>query len=142
MIYSYLYIPAIFFVNSMASRKKSDSSNYNFSAVSSTLKQVTTAVDQTLTCVIEELDTNGTPVTVTWKDPTDTVVEDSDTTNYVLSQGEVQSGVQNAELTVKAVRLASFSGQSSFTYKCSVQYSGSPASSNIDVVANVLTYGM
>ena len=112
------------------------------SAVSSTPKQVTTAVDQTLTCVIEELDTNGTPVTVTWKDPTDTVVGDSDTTNFVLSQGEVQSGVQNAELTVKAAKLASFSGQSSFTYKCSVQYSGSPASSDIDVVANVLTYGM
>ena len=126
----------------MASGKKSDSSDYNFSAVSSAPKQVTTAVDQTLTCVIEELDTNGTPVTVTWEDPTDTLVGDSDTTNYVLSQGEVQSGVQNAELTVKAAKLASFSGQSSFTYKCSVQYSGSPASSDIDVVANVLTYGM
>ena len=126
----------------MASRKDSDSSNFNFSAVSSTPKQVTTAVDQTLTCVIEELDTNGTPVTVTWKDPTDTEVEDSDTTNYVLSQGEVQSGVQKAELTVKAVKLASFSGQSLFTYKCSVQYPGSPASSDIDVVANILTYGM
>ena len=113
------------------------------SAVSSTPKQVTTAVliDQTLTCVIEELDTNGIPVTVTWKDPTGAVVGDSDTTNYALSEGDVQNGVQNAELTIKAVKVATFSGQSSFTYKCSVQYSGSPASTDIDVVANVLAYG-
>ena len=101
---------------------------------------MTTAVDQTLTCTIGELDASGTPVTVTWKDPSDGAV--SDGADYVLAQGTVDSnGVQNAELTIKAAKLASFSGQASFTYKCSVGYSGSPASAAIDVVANVLTYG-
>ena len=108
--------------------------------MTSTAKQVTTAVDQTLTCTIGELDNSGTPVTVTWTDPSNGAV--SDGSDYVLAQGTVDgSGVQNAELTIKAGKLASFSGQASFTYKCSVGYSGSPASAPIDVVANVLTFG-
>lgn len=112
------------------------------SAVTSTAKQVTTAVDQTLTCTIGELDASGTPVTVTWTDPSNGAVSDGDTANYVLAQGTVDgSGVQNAELTIKAAKLASFTGQASFTYKCSVGYDGSPASAPIDVVANVLTFG-
>ncbi|KAL5250884.1 hypothetical protein ACHWQZ_G016582 [Mnemiopsis leidyi] len=111
--------------------------------VTSTPKQVTTAVDQTLTCTIGELDASGTPVTVTWKDSSDATVSNSDTSNYVLVEGTVSaSGEQNAELTIKAAKLASYSAQASFTYKCSVQYSGSPASTEKDVVANVLTFGV
>ena len=96
-----------------------------------------------MTCTIEELENSGTPVTVTWTDPANDPVSDSDTDNYALNQGTVDAGgVQNAELTIKAAKLkASFSGQASFTYKCSVQYPGSPASDAINVVANVLTYG-
>ena len=115
---------------------------FGFSAVSSTRKQITTTVDQTLTCTIEALDASGTPVTVAWTDPDDAVISDSDTENYVLSQGTVDnSGVQNAELTIKAAKLASFAEQDSFTYKCSVAYTGSETSAQIDVVANVLTFG-
>ena len=110
--------------------------------VISTRKQITTTVDQTLTCTIEALDASGTPVTVAWTDPDDAVISDSDTENYVLSQGTVDnSGVQNAELTIKAAKLASFAGQDSFTYKCAVGYTGSEMSASIDVVAYVLTFG-
>ncbi|KAL5251009.1 hypothetical protein ACHWQZ_G016668 [Mnemiopsis leidyi] len=113
----------------------------NVYTVTSTPKQVTTAVDQTLTCVIGELEANGTPVTVTWKDPGGAVVSATDTSNYNPVAGTVDgTGVQNAVLTIKTAKLASYSDQASFTYKCSVQYSGSPASTEIDVVANVLKF--
>ncbi|KAL5249910.1 hypothetical protein ACHWQZ_G015848 [Mnemiopsis leidyi] len=109
--------------------------------LTSTTKQVTTAVDQTLTCVIGELEPSGDPVTVTWKDPSGVAVSDSDTTNYGLAQGTVDgSGVQNAVLTIKVAKLSGFS--SSFTYKCSAQYTGSPSSGEIEVVADILTFGV
>ena len=107
---------------------------------------VTTAVDQTLTCTIGELDViGGTLVNVVWKDPDDLTVSVSDTTNYVVSQGRVDgTGIQLAELTIKAAKLADFAAESSFTYKCSVtssQYADSPASSDVNVVAKVLELG-
>ena len=105
-------------------------------------KKVTTAVEQTLTCIISELDANGTPVTVTWRDPDDNAVSEADTSNYSLFPGTVDSnGVQNARLTIAALKLAEFSGLTTFTYKCSAQYSGSPASPPADVVANILSFG-
>ena len=116
----------------------------NISAVTSTLKSVTTAVQQTLTCTIGGLD-SGHPVTVAWKDPDGAAVPDTGDTNYSLSQGSVDgSGNQEAVLTIKPTKLSSFASQTTFTYKCSVtssQYSGSPASSEIDVVANVVKLG-
>ena len=106
---------------------------------------MTTAVDQTLTCTIGELDANGAAVTVSWKDPSGNVVSASDIPNYELTPGAVDgSGVQNAELKIKAQKMGTFSSQTTFTYKCSVtssQYPGSPASEDVDVVANVLTFG-
>ena len=119
--------------------------NNNFPAISSKTKTVTTAVDQTLTCTIGELDVGGTPVNVVWKDPDGLTVSVSDTTNYVISQGRVDgTGIQLAELTIKAAKLADFAAVSSFTYKCSVtssQYANSPASSDVNVVAKVLELG-
>jgi len=114
----------------------------NISAVTSTPKDVTTAVDQMLTCAINGLDATHA-VVVTWKDPADGAVSDDD--DYDLVAGTVDgSGVQNAVLTVKVAKLATFDGQTSFTYKCSVtssQYSDSPPSSDVDVVANVVKLG-
>ncbi|XP_063683571.1 uncharacterized protein LOC134818085 [Bolinopsis microptera] len=110
--------------------------------VSSEAKLVTTAVDQTLTCTIGELDVGGTPVNVVWKNPDGLTVSVSDTTNYLVSQGTVNSaGIQLAELTIKAAKLPAFVDQPTFTYKCSVsssQYTESPASTAVDVVANIL----
>ena len=118
----------------------------NISAVTSTPKDITTAVDQTLTCTIGGLDANsGTPATVTWKDNVGDVVEISDTQNYGLEQGSVDgSGNQVAELTIKAAKLAAFTSLSSVTYKCSVksgQYADSPTSDYVDIVANILKLG-
>ena len=51
--------------------------------------------------------------------------------------------VKELSLT-KAAKLADFAGQPSFTYKCSVtssQYTASPPSTEVDVVANVVTLG-
>ena len=115
------------------------------SAVTSTPKSVTTAVDQTLTCIISGLDPNGTPVHVLAEEPDGTKVSPSDTTNYISSLGTVDgTGTQLAELTIKANKLVDFAAQSSFTYKCSVtssQYPNSPSSPNVDVVAEVLKLG-
>ena len=114
----------------------------NISAVTSTPKDVTTAVDQMLTCAINGLDATHA-VVVIWKDPAGGAVSDDD--NYDLEAGTVDgSGVQNAVLTVKIAKLAAFVSDSSFTYKCSVtssQYPASPPSTEVDVVANVVTLG-
>ncbi|XP_063675242.1 uncharacterized protein LOC134811997 [Bolinopsis microptera] len=114
----------------------------NISAVTSTHKDITTAVDQTLTCSIGGLDASGTPATVTWKDNTGTEVDESDTSNYGLEQGSVNgSGNQVAVLTIKAAKLAAFASLSSVTYKCSVkssQYTNSPASADLNVEADIL----
>ena len=95
-----------------------------------------------LTCAISGLDATHA-VVVTWKDPADGAVSDDD--DYDLVAGTVDgSGVQNAVLTVKVAKLATFDSQTSFTYKCSVtssQYSDSPPSSDVDVVANVVKLG-
>ena len=96
-----------------------------------------------MTCTISGLDADNA-VAVTWKDPDGATVSDDD--NYDLLAGTVDgSGVQNAVLTIKAAKLAeAFSSESSFTYKCSVtssQYTASPPSTEVDVVANVVTLG-
>ena len=99
-----------------------------------------------MTCTIGGLDANsGTPAIVTWKDNDDAKVKTSDTQNYGLVQGSVDSsGNQVAELTIKAAKLAAFTSLSSVTYKCSVksgQYTDSPTSDYVDVVANILKLG-
>ena len=113
----------------------------DISAVTSTPKDVTKAVDQTLTCNIGQLDASGTSATVTWKDPAGTEVAASD--DYELTPGTVdESGNQAAVLTIKQVKMATLSA--SFTYKCSVksaQYPDSEPSADKDVVANVLSLG-
>jgi len=98
-----------------------------------------------LTCTINGLDASGAAATIIWKDTDGTEVKGTDTTNYDLEAGTVDgSGVQNAVLTVKIAKLAAFVSDSSFTYKCSVmssQYPASPPSTEVDVVANVVTLG-
>ena len=110
------------------------------SAVDSTPESVTTDADQTLTCKIGGLDVSH-PVTVAWKDPDNAAVSETDTNNYVLSQGTVDgTGNQEALLTIKTAKLSDFNDQTSFTYTCSVtssQYPESPASTDVDVIANI-----
>ena len=109
------------------------------SGVTSTPKPITTFADQTLTCNITGLVIIN-PVTVTWLDPDGLTIQDDDTTNYSLDPGFVQLyGYQEAELTIKQVKLAKLADQSSVTYKCSAKSKGfpsSPASPYTDVIAN------
>ena len=112
----------------------------NVSALSDpTPKPVTTDSDQTLTCAISNLD-EGHPVEVTWTDQNDQEVSDSDTTNYSLNSGSVNSdGEQEAVLTIKLAKMQTY--KSSFTYKCSVkstQYTDSPEA-EISVKAQIDT---
>ena len=105
---------------------------------------MTTAVDQTLTCSIGGLTANGAAATVVWKDPDGTTVTDDD--DYDISNGTPDgSGAQSAELTIRAAKLKiAFSGKTSLTYKCAVKsglYTDSPASSDVDVVANIAKFG-
>ena len=113
----------------------------NISDVTSTPKSITTNVDQTLTCKIGGLD-SGYPVTVTWKDNDNRKISDTDTINYGLYPGTVQmNGNQEAILNIKHTKLLSLNDKQSITHKCAVkssQYPNSPASDEIDVVANVL----
>ena len=99
---------------------------------------MTTTTHQTLTCEIRNLDQDNA-VDVTWKDPKNQEVLDSDTTNYSLDPGSVNGdGNQEAVLTIKQVKMESFT--STFTYKCSVksnQYPTSPPSAEIEVVAEI-----
>ena len=109
-------------------------------------KFVTTAVDQTLKCRISELDASGSPVIVTWTDADGLVVKESDTTNYGLDQGTVNSdGIQLALLTIKTPKLAEFAEVGSFTYRCSVKssiYPDSPSSVEQNLRAYVLKLGL
>ena len=79
---------------------------------------------------------------MTWKEPNEADVLDSDTANYVLTPGTVDGdGNQDAVLTIKQAKMAQYSKKTSFTYKCSVtssQYSDSPPSAEHNVVANVV----
>ena len=104
-------------------------------------------MDQTLTCIIEGLDT-GYPVYVIWTDPEGDQISIQDIGNYELSQERVvnYNGSQTSELTIRKSKLESFAGSPSFSFKfgCSAessQYGGSPLSNSISVHAEVLNLG-
>ncbi|XP_063681951.1 uncharacterized protein LOC134816881 [Bolinopsis microptera] len=104
-------------------------------------KRVTTAVDQTLTCIIEGLDSNY-PVWVTWTDAEGEIISTQDYPNYEITQERVYvNGSQSSLLTIRQYKLQSFAGSSSFKFGCSAestQYQGSPPSNPISVHAEVL----
>ena len=110
--------------------------------MSSTPKLVTLSVEQTLTCTIGELDLNG-EVVVTWRETSGGTPLINDD-NYGIEQGTVNAtGIQDSVLTIKAAKMSTLSGPS-FTYKCSArsgQYPTSTESTELDVVANVATFG-
>ena len=96
-----------------------------------------------MTCEIGNVD-DGQPVAVTWRETSGgAALADGD--DYHVDQGTVVQGVQESLLTIKAGKIASFADADAFTYLCSAQssqYNTSPASTDFDVVANVLTFGM
>ena len=95
-----------------------------------------------MACNIGDLDASK-PVTVTWTESDGKAVADGD--DYGIAQGTVDGdGNQISVLTIKTVKLATFTSPSVVTYKCSVKsslYEDSPPSTNVDVEANVLKFG-
>ena len=108
--------------------------NTSISAVSLEDKSVSTATDQTVTCVISGLVQN-TPVT--WIDPDNNIISESETISYKVDQGTFVFGSKSAILTIKAAKLADLS--SGDVYKCKLRSSLYPDNSPDVVKEMVLT---
>ena len=95
-----------------------------FSDVALEDKTVVPATDQAITCLVSGLSQN-TPVT--WIGPDNLSISESDTDNYVVSQGSYVSGSKAATLTVKAEKLATLT--SGDIFKCKLKSSLYPVDS-------------
>ena len=89
-----------------------------FSDVALEDRTVVPATDQAITCLVSGLSQN-TPVT--WIGPDNLDISESDTENYVVSQGSYVSGSKAATLTVKAAKLATLT--SGDVFKCKLKSS-------------------
>ena len=72
--------------------------------------------DQVLTCAVTGLSAD---TTVTWVDPSNNEISDSDTNNYVLNQGNYIGGSKEFFLTIKKVVIQSLAETT--VYKCKVK---------------------
>ena len=108
---------------------------YNVSGMTFDDKDMTTATDQDLTCLINELSQN-TPVT--WIDPDNNEISDSDTNNYVINQGTFVFGSKASTLTIKQAKLATLATGS--VYKCTLKSSLYPTYSPDVVKESTLTF--
>ena len=109
--------------------------------MSSTPKSITTSVGQSLSCVIEGLTETAS---VTWKNSDGQDITNMADTVGTIDEGVVDNGVQTSVLTFTADDMTTFVGETTLTYKCSVtsgQFPDSPPSADVDVVANILTFG-
>ena len=97
-------------------------------------KSITTASNQALTCTISGLSQN-TPVT--WIDPDNEEISESDSENYVIDQGEYDSGSKSSTLTIAAAKISSLSTGDLF--KCKVRSALYPTYSPDIVKEMVLT---
>ena len=79
-------------------------------------KSVTTATNQDLICTISGL-SQDTPIT--WIDPNNNEISDSDTNNYVIAQGTYIFGSKASTLTIKTAKFASLS--SGDVFKCKLK---------------------
>ena len=97
-------------------------------------KAVTTATEQNLVCTISDLSEN-TPIT--WLDPDNNEISESDTDNYVINQGSYVFGSKASTLTIKTAKFGSlFSGN---TFKCKLKSARYPTDSPDVVSEMVLT---
>ena len=97
-------------------------------------RSVSTATDQTLSCLISELSQN-TPVT--WIDPDDNEISESDTFNYVVDQGTYIFGSKSATLTITTAKMAGLT--SGDVFKCKLRSARYPVNSPDVVKQMVLT---
>ena len=79
-------------------------------------RTITTAKEQTIICSISGLSEN-TPVT--WIDPDNNDISNTDTDNYVIDQGSFAFGIKSATLTITTAKLATLT--SGDTFKCKLK---------------------
>ena len=87
-----------------------------FSAVELLDRSVATGVDQSLTCTISGL-SQDTPVT--WIDPDNNEISNTDTNNYEIDQGTFIFGSKASTLTIKQSKLQNL--PSSSIFKCKLK---------------------
>ena len=87
-----------------------------FSGVLFEDRSVSTAKEQTIICSISGLSEN-TPVT--WIDPDNNDISNTDTDNYVIDQGSYSLGSKSATLLIKTAKLATLT--SGDTFKCTLK---------------------
>ena len=105
-----------------------------FSGVLFEDRSVSTAKEQTIVCSISGLSEN-TPVT--WIDPDDNDILDTDTDNYVIDQGSYSMGSKSATLLIKTAKLATLT--SGDTFKCKLKSAEYPTHSPEVVQSMVLS---
>ena len=84
-------------------------------------RSVSTKVDQVLTCSISDLSQDAL---ITWIDPDDNVISDSDNNNYVIDQGTYVFGRKVSTLTIKQRVFESLPTNSVF--KCKLKSAAYP----------------
>ena len=87
-------------------------------------KAVTTATEQNLICTISDLSED---TLITWIDPDNNEISDSDTDNYVINQGSFVFGSKASTLTITPDKLASLS--SGDVFKCKLKSARYPTDS-------------
>ena len=98
-------------------------------------KSVATATDQFIECKISGLSQN---TAVTWIDPDNNEISDSDTNNYVIDQGSYVFGNKVSTLTIKETKLGTIATGS--VYKCKVKSALYPTYSPDVVKEMTLTF--
>ena len=81
-------------------------------------KSITTVTDQLLTCTLTGLSQD---TTVTWIDPENNEISDSDVENYLIDQGAYVFGNKLSTLTIKVAKINLLSTGDRF--KCKVRSS-------------------
>ena len=79
-------------------------------------RTVTTTTDQTITCTLSGLSQD---TSVTWIDPDNNDITNTDTTNYVINQGTFIFGSKAATLTITTAKIATLTSGDRF--RCRVK---------------------
>ena len=87
-------------------------------------KAVSTATNQNLVCTISDLSEDAP---ITWIDPDNNEISDSDDEDYVINQGSYVFGSKASTLTIKTAKFADLS--SGDVFKCIIKSARYPTNS-------------
>ena len=112
---------------------------HHISAISPVPKKATTAVAQTLTCIIGDVDT---VVDVSWKDKDESLIT-NEQAGYTINPGTVtDTNIQEATLTISPDILGDLGSPVNYTCAAkSVQYPESAVSADRNVVMTLFKFG-